>query len=136
MFKKLLSLSLCLCLIGGCAGPAFCAESPKNTSQQVVSSKPEVKNESNTSIENSDKSETKNLEKTIKKSSNKKSAWSVIKNHPLKFLAILSKNFIVHNYTTIRLFRGAEPARSIFALLFVLCSTINDITFICDVSSM
>lgn len=135
MFKKLLSLSLCLCLIGGCAGPAFYAESPKNTSQQVVSSKPEVKNESNTSIENSDKSETKSLEKTIKKSSNKKSVWSVIKNNPSKFLALLSKNLIVYNYSASIIF-SPGAAHSIFALLAGLCSTINDIMFMCDVSSM
>ena len=136
MFKKLLSLSLCLCLIGGCAGPAFYAESPKNTSQQVVSSKPEVKNESNTSIENFDKSETKNLEKPIKKSDNKKSVWSVIKNYPSNFLAHLFKNFTIYSQATPILFKHSIVARSIFVLLAGLCSTINDITFICDVSSM
>ncbi len=39
MFKKILSLSLCLSLLGIGTGPSFRAESPKSNSQSVSSSK-------------------------------------------------------------------------------------------------
>lgn len=82
MFKKMLSLSLSLSLLGGTAVPSFHAESPQSPTQQVISEKSyEIKNTKDYY------KKYKHIEKKYKElSQNKSGSWSNIAKHPFNII--------------------------------------------------
>lgn len=131
MFKKLLALLLCLCLIGGCMVPAFRAESYKNYTQQIVSNESKEKDSSKHYRKKYKefKEKYEDLKEECKKSTestqNSNKGWKGIVQHPFRIVFKLGLYLIVGTFVS-GIFFSNDP--DLHAFLSVACGICGGIS--------
>ena len=127
MFKKILSLSLSLSLLGGAAVPSFRAESPQISTQQVTSEKScEIKK-----TEDYYK-KYKEIKKQYKKlsqenqSKNKPSGWSNVIRHPFKIIFKSGLYMIVGSIISGFLFYEYPTLCKVLTVVSAICGGVSE----------